>query len=274
MTSNLHKADKIAALFDIKARYLRSANLERDFDDPRSLSGYVPTDHARTAVQRLTVGLQPNSGQRAWRITGDYGSGKSSFALCLASLFGGREAEIPLHIRRLVDFKREGVRPPHLVPILLTGTRERVSVALVKALKRVLESLQTRGPKFSLSKIIEEHLSTPANITDEVALALLCTVRNKIISDGKGEGVLVIIDELGKFLEFACFHPQDQDIYFFQRLAELAHGSKSHPLFVIGLLHQGFSEYAGQLAQSAQREWEKIADRFQEILFNQPLDQR
>jgi hypothetical protein len=42
---------------------------------------------------------------------------------------------------------------------------------------------------------------------------------------------------------------------------------------VVCLLHQGFNAYAEQLAHATQREWEKIAGRFEEILFQQPLDQ-
>ena len=41
----------------------------------------------------------------------------------------------------------------------------------------------------------------------------------------------------------------------------------------IGLLHQGFNAYAHQLSQSAQKEWEKVAGRFEEVLFDQPLEQ-
>jgi hypothetical protein len=42
---------------------------------------------------------------------------------------------------------------------------------------------------------------------------------------------------------------------------------------VVGLLHQGFQAYAEQLSQPAQKEWEKVAGRFEEILFDQPLEQ-
>jgi hypothetical protein len=49
--------------------------------------------------------------------------------------------------------------------------------------------------------------------------------------------------------------------------------SGKQPLFVLGLLHQGFSAYAEQLSQVAQKEWEKVAGRFEELLFNQPLEQ-
>ena len=56
-------------------------------------------------------------------------------------------------------------------------------------------------------------------------------------------------------------------------MAELSTRSSREPLFTIGLLHQGFSAYADQLSQSAQKEWEKVAGRFEELLFDQPLDQ-
>src|SRR4051812_39746952 len=102
MTSKSSRSEKIADLFAIKARYMRSANLERDFSDPAALEGYIPTDHAKATAHRLVAGLKENSGQRAWRITGDYGSGKSSFALCLANLFGGRESGLPTHVRRIL----------------------------------------------------------------------------------------------------------------------------------------------------------------------------
>jgi hypothetical protein len=61
MNRNLSDSEKIADLFDIKARYLRSVNLERDFADPRALQGYVPTDQVRATAHRLTLGLKQNT---------------------------------------------------------------------------------------------------------------------------------------------------------------------------------------------------------------------
>ena len=79
----------IAEFFRVPGRFLRSTQLERDFDDPSALDGYVLTPPMADAFQRLRDGLRPGSGQRAWRITGDYGVGKSSFALALAHVLGG-----------------------------------------------------------------------------------------------------------------------------------------------------------------------------------------
>jgi ABC-type molybdenum transport system ATPase subunit/photorepair protein PhrA len=77
---------QICKLFEVRRRFLRSAHLERDFSDPMALDGYVITAQARAYLERLAMGLRETSGQRAWRITGDYGSGKSSFALLLAHI--------------------------------------------------------------------------------------------------------------------------------------------------------------------------------------------
>ena len=90
---------------------------------------------------------------------------------------------------------------------------------------------------------------------------------------GVASGVLIVIDELGKFLEFAALNPERQDVYLLQQLAEAATRSKGSPLFLVGLLHQGFSAYADQLSPSAQKEWEKVAGRFEEYFFSQPLEQ-
>jgi hypothetical protein len=69
-------APKIADLFIIQRRFLRSAHLERDFRDPSALDGYVVTTQIQQHLDRIATGLDKKSGQRAWRITGDYGSPK------------------------------------------------------------------------------------------------------------------------------------------------------------------------------------------------------
>src|SRR6267143_5564348 len=97
---------RISDLFHIRNRFLRSAHLERDFQDPSALSSYVVTDFTRTCLDRMANGLKPRSGQRAWRMTGDYGSGKSSFALLLAHSMSNSHASVPAEIRRFTDFRR------------------------------------------------------------------------------------------------------------------------------------------------------------------------
>src|SRR5262249_51031657 len=98
-------------------------------------------------------------------------------------------------------------------------------------------------------------------------------VNSRLVKDGKAKGLLLILDELGKFLEFAALHPERQDVFLLQRLAEAASRSAEEPFFIVSLQHQGFNAYTDRLDQSAQREWEKVAGRFEEIVFNPPVEQ-
>jgi len=77
----------IADIFDIEGRFLRSAHLERDFYDSAALAGYIVTDFARSSLSRIGEGLKPNSGQRAWRITGQANRVlRSSWLTCLPAV--------------------------------------------------------------------------------------------------------------------------------------------------------------------------------------------
>jgi len=265
---------KISQLLNIQRRFLRSAQLERDFHDPAALQGYVITTQTRQSFDRIAEGLDLKSGQRAWRITGDYGSGKSSFALLLAQLFSGKDSDLPPQIRRCLDLSKVRKSGIHLMPILITGSREPLAVAITRATALALTELSEGRTKFKSLETLEKKLAKSQDvITDEHALQFLLEVNSELIVKGKAQGLLIILDELGKFLEFAAYHPDRQDIFLLQRLAELSTRSGKEPIFTIGLLHQGFNAYANQLSQSAQREWEKVAGRFDEILFDQPLDQ-
>lgn len=70
------------------------------------------------------------------------------------------------------------------------------------------------------------------------------------------EGVLVIIDEMGKFLEAAALGVGD-DVYFFQELAEAASRSKGR-IVVVGILHQSFGQYATRLGIDTRDDWSKV----------------
>lgn len=264
----------ISDLFQVKSRFLRSAHLERDFNDPTCLSGYVVTDFTRSCLGHVANGLNARSGQRAWRMTGDYGSGKSSFALLLAHWFAGREKTFPPELSKVVGYRQFGVRRrPNFVPILVTCSRQALGMSILNSLHETLTQIYGRGTKRSLVLRVQRLLDVRQEPTDDQIFSLILEVNSRLIADSRGNGLILILDELGKFLEFAALHPQQQDIFLLQRLAEAASRSGDQPLFVVCLLHQGFNAYSDLLSLSAQREWEKIAGRFEEIVFNQPIDQ-
>ena len=74
-------------------------------------------------------------------------------------------------------------------------------------------------------------------------------------------GIMLIIDELGKGLEHAAWHQESDDLYLLQQLAELPADDQSPKVFVLGLLHQSFTEYSQKLTEdSTQRMERKFKD--------------
>jgi hypothetical protein len=263
----------IAHLWQIQNRFLRSAHLERDFHDPAALSGYIATKFVGSCLARIGEGLRPGSGQRAWRVTGHYGSGKSSFALLLAHALGRREGSLPPQLREVIDFSKDGVGPPEFLPVLVTCSRQSLGRAILQAVHRTLDSAYKRACQTKAAKRIDRLLEAETEPTEEQIVDALLHANAQIIADSRGHGLLLIIDELGKFLEYAALHPERQDVFLLQRLAETASRSTDEPLFLVCLLHQGFDAYSEHLDPSAQREWDKIAGRFEEIIFDQPVPQ-
>ena len=86
-----------------------------------------------------------------------------------------------------------------------------------------------------------------------------------------GGGLIVFVDEMGKFLESAAY--DGADIYFFQQLAEIASRSNGR-LIVVGILHQAFEEYAHRLSREARDEWSKIQGRFVDLAVNTRGDEQ
>ena len=262
----------ISSIHRNSRRFLRSTDLVRDFNDPKGLDGYWLTDFGRTCLEQIADGFRPESGRRAWRLTGDFGSGKSSFALLLANALRDATHLLPKGLREQVLRTLPVAKSKSFVPVLVTGSREPISLAVLRALHGTMSALSTRGAKSAILEEMERALRQKS-VADENVLDLLKEANGKLIQSGKGDGVLLILDEVGKFLEFAALNPEKQDIYFLQQLAEMACRSGKQPIIVLCLLHQGFNAYAEQLAKATQQEWEKVAGRFEEILFHQPLDQ-
>ena len=268
------EAPRVLDLFDIPERYLRSVHLERDFDDTASLRNYVVTPPMVTVFARIVDGLRRGSGHRAWHITGDYGTGKSSFALMLAHLLRDPTAPILAHLRQAIDqVERDGLdlAPIRMVPILVTGAREALVPAVSHAIGRAVERLGSQRRVIRALKGLQRHAATVAKAGDtSQLLELLDHLRDCAAQSGRS-GVLLVLDELGKFLEYAALHSDREDVYVLQRLAEAAVRSGDSPLVVLGLLHQGFHAYAERLPSTTRLEWDKVAGRYEEITLDQPL---
>jgi len=257
----------IVDLFRVPSRFLRSVQLERDFNDDLALEHYIVTPPMADAFRRVCDGLRVDSGRRAWRITGDYGVGKSSFALVLARLLSASSGAGVARIAGEIGWEFGTTR---LWPILLTGSRDGLVQALAIGIGRAL-SRQSVSKNWStaLKKLVAQFDRVQRSGNARALEALLESVRE--CAERDGAGVLLVIDELGKLLEHASQHPDSEDVFVLQRFAETAARSGKRPLVLIGLLHQGFNAYAERLPSAIRHEWEKVAGRFDEIVFDQPL---
>lgn len=232
-------------VLQILPRFMRSVHLERDLTDTTSSKGYILTPVAKDVLTRICAAFNGSSTQRAFRVAGDYGSGKSAFGLALARVAAGHANTLPKELHAFIGRNR-------MRPHVATGDHEPLGLT-------VLRALGYRTPDGSRPS------------TEEV----LTKTRKAIdAARGKGfKGVLLVIDELGKNLEFAAQNPEADDIFLLQRLAEEAARSGTSPLVVVVMLHQGVATYASGLHTTARREWDKVAGRFEEIVYAHPLEQ-
>lgn len=257
----------ILQLFRTPERYYRSVHLERDFHDPRALSQYVLTPSLRMPFDRVLDGLAPGSGRRAWRVTGDYGSGKSSFALVLAHLLHDADHPDLGAVRSALELPAPEL--PRLLPVLVTGHRAPLVEIVAQEAHKAFKDAGLSGEPAG-REALKALRRAATNSDSRDLIAGLEAGRKAAEARGYG-GVFIVLDELGKFLEEAALHPERDDVYALQQLAEMASRSGAHPFILLGLLHQGFQVYADRLTPEARQEWGKVAGRFEEITFDQPL---
>lgn len=238
----------VSSLMRINPRFRRSVQIELDLNDRSSTENYVITDFVKNCFRRLSTSFEQSSSQRAWRLTGDYGSGKSALALAIAKAAAGREEELPIGLRGLISGNP-------LVPVIVTGDREPLVKGIGRALIGQIENLGSNLPE-----------------TTEELLKLLDEARRAVDKTGKA-GILLVLDELGKNLEYSTLEPLSSDVYCLQRLAETASRSGDRPFILLGILHQGIASYTSSLDAATRREWDKVAGRFDEIIFSHPIEQ-
>ena len=79
MSTNIKNQETplLSSFVRINKKGLRSIHIERDLNNLEVAKGYVLTSQARASLDRIVNGLNGQSSNRSWTITGPYGSGKS-----------------------------------------------------------------------------------------------------------------------------------------------------------------------------------------------------
>lgn len=270
----------LSDIIETKTRFGRSVNLERDFYSDVSLDGYVLTTTALNSLERLTQALANKSATRAWTLTGAFGSGKSTFALFAAKVFNNRKTADSSQAERLIKQRdvrlwqtvfENPKRAPQFFPILISGSREPLAKAILRGVKSALKSNDAKNARGLIAQI--EELEQSSNVTGKQILGLFAKISEAVNDSAKQRiGLLVVIDELGKLLEYAALHPGESDIFLLQELAEATKKTET-TFFLITILHQAFERYAERLGRREREEWTKIQGRFEDLPFQEPNEQ-
>ena len=277
----------LSDIFYVKRRFHRSVHLERDFYTENALDGYILTVTAREMLSRVVSTLENDATSKAWSLTGPYGSGKSAFALFAAKLLGDPDTPITqqaldilknrdvLLYQRFMSTNGNGKQLSGFCPILISGERAPLSLSLLRGLKRGLTSFggisSTSSPHRKIRSLLRNAENGTLPLASEIT-ALFESATRQVETQG-GAGLLLVIDELGKFLEYATQYPTRGDTFVLQSLAELADRSAKTPLFLMTILHQAFNLYAERAGKSQREEWAKIQGRFEDVAFAEPTEQ-
>lgn len=212
--------------------FTTSVNIIRDTE--RDFN-YIPTPNAVQVVSQIVNDFK--KGIRSFNVVGTYGTGKSSF---------------------LLAFEQS-----------------------IKGIKRYFEPNFSVKPKYDFVKIIGSYSSIVDQFVDAFEVQtnknqqenILSEIFNRYHSIGKDNKVLfILIDEFGKFLEYASKNNPEKELYFVQQLAEFCNNPK-HNIVLITTVHQSLESYAYSLSKTQQQEWTKVKGRFREITFNEPVEQ-
>lgn len=230
----------------ISRQYQRSIRIDIDIGRLDALDGYICHGTAKAVLDSMSKQIL-KSNQRAFTWTGPFGGGKSSLAVALGCALGHdkllrAKARQILQIEGLADFDKAIPLRQGWITIPVVGKRSSVVSEIAKSLRKA------RCGSGDARK------ATSASLIEDLCQAA---------AEEDNDGVLIVIDEMGKFLEASALGMGD-DVYFFQELAEAAARSAGN-IVVVGILHQSFGQYATRLGIDMRDDWAKIQGRFSDI---------
>lgn len=281
--------NQLSDLITVAPRYARSVNLERDGFTDAAIDGYVVTATAEEFLLRFGRALAGAGGHRAWTLTGPYGAGKSSFAIFLANLFspvgfggsaGARRLlrdQHPETYTELFDQRSRGrLGKEGFTAVVVSGAAEPLLGALLRCAIRDVGVYFHQGRKPDALKELdqlEQRFLAKEEISTTAVLKAITRLSESLTSSGRSRGILIIVDELGKFLEYAARTQSAGEVFVLQQLAEATNQGNSEGLYLVTILHQSFERYASELRQTDRAEWAKVQGRFEDVAFQEPPEQ-
>jgi hypothetical protein len=216
----------------MQTKFTTSTNIIRD--SAREIN-YIPTPNSNRVVNQIANDFK--KGIRSFNIIGSYGTGKSSFLWALQQNLQGR--------KKFFNFNL--LHEPKVEVINFIGEFKSIT------------------NEFAEYFDVAQSKNQSQNILSEIF--------NRYHALGKKSPLLIlVIDEFGKYLEYASQNSPEKELYFIQQLSEFAN-NPDHNIILLATVHQNFDAYAFALSNSQKQEWTKVKGRFREITFNEPVEQ-
>jgi DNA replication protein DnaC len=215
-------------------KFSPSINIIRD--SKKSLN-YLATPNAERAA--LTIAESFKKGFHGFTLIGSYGTGKSSFLWALQQSLLDNKKFLEC---RIVDTKAP-VRVLNFVG------------AYQSLIEHFAEQLEVKNNPKGNQKILDAIYQEYEKVKSKAGL------------------LVIVIDEFGKFLEYAAKFDPDRELYFIQQLAEFVNDERRN-ILLLTTLHQNLEAYTdGKLSETQRQEWKKVKGRLKEITFNEPIEQ-
>lgn len=216
----------------MSAKFNTSVNIIRDSDVELA---YIPTPNAKLVASQLLNDFK--KGMRSFNIIGTYGTGKSSFLMALEQTVLGKQPHFNVHF----------------------GDADQM--AFIKMVGSYASITEQFADYFEAHSAKDQNQHIFAAIYEHYARL-----------QGEHKTLILLVDEFGKFLEYASKHNPEKELYFMQELAEFCNDASRRIVFVT-TVHQSLESYAYGLSRTQQQEWTKVKGRFREITFNEPVEQ-
>ena len=248
---------------NINSSFQRSARIDNKISS-EFLDHFVFHDTSKKVLNQISSSLL-NSNQSGFTLTGPYGTGKSSLALFLKALIS-KENAIKKQAENIANFNNK-----HLFSRVFLNKKSWFTLNVIGSkddpIDSIAEQIDQTVKENWISKGIPSLLKTK---TKKTVAGVIKSLNNLVLElNKKNHGLILIVDEMGKFLDYAS--SVGSDLNLFQEIAENFSNNRlnkeGEPVF-IGILHQPFEEYASSLGRTVQEDWQKIQGRFEDIPFS------
>jgi len=209
----MNKEAEVREYVSVASRFSRSVNLKADFKRNTEKFGYIVTSNVANALEQVFNGLNNKDGQRAFAIFGLYGSGKSAFAIFLTQLLAkdnviSKQASSLLRknekyftkkvFKNIVTLKDNNA----FLPVLITARLRPISQLILEGISQSIELLNNTTVLEMLAEQLDNDIKN-ALWKDTSKILSYMEVLGKEARIQGYQGLLLIVDEAGKTLEYA-----------------------------------------------------------------------